>query len=273
MQGIFRSAPFILLLFGLVGCWPSSSVEKCPSPPDVELAVMFAAMRDGNDTLPKDYPERFERRLEEILCDPATVGLPFDSLRASGMEVVVSDDGRMKIFHWLHPRSGQAWRVPAVAQVRTAAGTVVVGNLRGRNRADNEYWHYENSPIIDYARLHYLTDSLWLAIGAGQVDGMSSWRCALGLQLKNGAEIVLGIPLFDEGSDSLASEVELPLTWYDFHPDRKGDLAYPEIHFDPQKHEIAFPAMAVPDRDTTWIKEPRGDTIHLRFNGRFFEEM
>ena len=238
---------------------------------DNALAEMYHVIWSERDSLPYEFADTFEMRLEGVLRDPVTFDYPFDSLSRTDLQCILSDDGRMRVFNWLNPYTGSFRHFPAVFQVQYANGNVGVHNTRSHEEE-------EVLPHINYASLHRLNDSLYLAIGAGQFMGTMVFETVCVYRLDESG-LTLANHLFpEEGSDTLVGSLWLDKIWY-LNNIEKFDYQLPSvIDYDSLRMELTFPEFVdnetyrrVVEVGVSQNISPTDDTIHLRFNGQVFE--
>ena len=242
---------------------------------DNALAEMYRMMWDNNDSLPYEFADTFEMRLEEVLRDPATFDYPFTALKDTtglgGIEITESDDKNVRVFWWLHPHSGTWRHYPAIIQVRRPSGLLIVENM---GPPDDEDWF----PCLAYSSIYHLRDSTYLTIVFGQL-----WTGAI-------FETVEGMTLSDTGlvesslkfhvADSVHSFICLDKNWY-FNNMEKFDYILPlVVEYDTMAQVLSFPEILNIETgefvNEVWVSEeiqPTGDTLHLRFNGVSFQQI
>lgn len=266
----------IILLGVLCGCGEAEeSPSDDPSPEhrlDAELAALFEQTYGAVLDPPTESPDPFERALKEALHDPATYRYTFDRLRSLTPPVTIVDshNGGLRIYQWVHPASGQAVRVVAIAQMPTAQGGVSVVDMRslydeGDMGGDLE-GTYEALPSEWYLSILRLNDSLFIAKSQRKADGRGMIESAW-LWRYDGADSLRIVPSVDaEGKRD--EWMEFDRTWYDQHRRPKGDRPA-TILFDSTTTTFSYPETRSVDGER-WTSEPTGDTVRFRFDGERF---
>ena len=266
----------LLLLTGLISCadpQPKAGQGIDLDSLDNALAEMYTRMWVERSDMPYESADTFEMKMVEALRNPATFDYPFDSLSGANVWTVMSDDGRIRVFNWLDPYTGSFRHYPAIFQIRDAAGTVTVWNADSHDDVDS--W-----PCVDYASLSPLNDSLYLALGAGQLMGSMVFETAFAYEL-DAEGLTLADSLFPEaGSDTLVGTLWVDKIWYlknaakfdyylpavmQFHP-ASMTLSYPEFVYEKSRKQVV-------EVGVSQEVIPSGDTVYLRFNGKYFANL
>lgn len=272
---VFPAVACLLLLCCATGCTAQDGGREAPNHTtparlDSELATMFRFMGEKSDSLPYEYADTFELKVAEALRDPATFAYPFDSLRASGVEITESDDGRIRVFNWLHPWSGTWRHFPAIIQARVSPDRYTVQNAK-------VFCEEESFPHVWFKSIGRLDDSLYLVHGVGQFMGNMPFEVVFGYRLGD-TGVSDNVPLFYEPDlDTLVSAYYVDKLWYLRNAD-KFDYTVPLVmEYRKDVRELSFPELidgagepVVNDVMGDNAVHPSGDTVRLRFNGRFF---
>lgn len=229
---------------------------------DITLATMYNRMQE-NDEHGYQLADTFEMQLTKALGHPETFDYPFDSLKKEYLNILTSNDGRFRIFNWMHPGSGTNRHYPAVFQTRLPSGKVIAANVRSLLY---EKYNVEGDreglfPGSWYRELYRLNDSLYLAIIVGQASGLLPFEIVEGISIsEKGYDLW---PAIFEGEDSTG--IDVVKTWYLDHRDEYDGSLPLVMSFDPTSLTISYPEMTDDD-----IPAPTGDTLRLKFNGRRF---
>lgn len=276
---VFSFIAFVLALCCTASCSADKGAKETPPPPersrldrlDNDLAVMLRFMEERSDSLPYEYADTFEMKMVEALCDPETFGYPFDSLQASGVGITTSDDGRIRVFNWMHPWSGSWRHYPAIIQARVAPGKYTVQNAR-------VFYDEEAFPYIWVHHIYRLNDSLYLVQGGGQFMGKMPFEITLGYALSD-TGVSDDAPLFyDSDRDTLVSAWYLDKLWYIHNADKFGHNVPVMMNYREDVGELSFPELidgtGEPIGNDVMADDsvhPSGKTVRFRFNGKSFE--
>lgn len=285
MKNFALTALSLLFLFSAIGCGRSESTEELngakKSVPraeqspldrlDAELAGMYRLMREKSDSLPAEYSDTFKLRLYGALADSATFHYPFDSLRAGYVNIVESDDRKVRIFWWNDPHSGTFRHYPAVIQYWGSNGRYHVYDLDPA-AADGNISYATTA----YAAIYHLADSTYLNVGVGQIWSGAVFENLFPVVLSDTGMVVSDLP-FHVG-DSIYTSISLDKNWYFHHMEQFGNTVPLLSAYDSASRILTFPAIVDTNTGEFYNNvlaakfiQPSGDTIRLHFNGKFFE--
>ena len=245
---------------------------------DSTLVVLFDRMKGEADDLPEDFPETVEKKLVEVLRDPATFAYTFDSLRAHyHVTITESDDRRVRVFWWIHPHSGSYHVYPAVFQYRLPSGAHQVYRLHKDLDESDDTIDVDHFPSFAYKSIHHLRDSTYLTIWVGQLMGSMPFEGATTVTLKPG--MVDSSDIVFEMDGSADQSLWFDKSWYLDHLEELDHSIPVVITYDSAARVITFPEFI----DTTTglrseeiggskSNRPSGKTVRLVFDGRRFVE-
>lgn len=278
-ESIFPSVLLLLLFCCTAGCGAKGDgKEALPKPEesglarlDNELATMFRFMKEKSDSLPYEYADTFEMKMVEALRDPETFPYPFDSLRANGVEITTSDDGRIRVFNWFYPWSGSWRHYPAVIQTRVSSEKLTAQNAE-------VFYEEESFPHVWFKSIDRLDDSLYLVHGVGQFMGKMPFEVVFGYRLSD-TGVSDNVPLFyDSDLDTLIPAYYIDKLWYIHNSDKFNHTVPLVIEYRKDVRELSLPELVdgtgepigngVIGDDSV---HPSGETVRFRFNGKYFE--
>ncbi len=282
-QLIFRIAGLLVIaVITLFACGtPDSSASEVDIPSgekdsvsladlDHELATMYNRMWDERRSLPYQFADTFEMKLEAALQNPEAFAYPFDSLQAANVRMVVSTDSLVRLFTWSSPWSGTLSIANVIFQYRTKRGSYVVYNIQ-------RYYGEDDKVGIPFpSRLSPIVDSLYLTVSAGRIMSRMPYQDISCLVLSDTGLAVADMKF--HVADTILGSVSLDKNWY-YESGDEFDGEMPDIvEYDPTTKILSFPEII--DTVTgefyngvsgTKNIQRSGRTIRLKFNGKYFE--
>ncbi len=275
----------LLILFSLtavIGACQKAAPEREEEVPtanlaeleiDRELGTMFHLMWEKRDSLPYQFADTFEMKLEAALQNPETFSYPFDSLQSAGVRIVESDDHRVRIYWWLHSHTGTMRHYPAIVQAKLDSQRYVVQNMR------DEVQEGASFPYIAYHNIYRLQDSMYLALVSGQFSGLLPFEAVHGYVLTDSG-LSHDVWMFQSSeSDTLLSSIYMDKLWYVRNVEKFDNRVPIVMNYQSELKELQYPEMIdtvdgiVVDNDVHGVLtvRPSGRTIRLKFNGKYFE--
>ena len=153
-------------------------IEVPKQAPDGSLDSLAAKMADSKGTYPDDTQpsaeELFVGRLLTVLKKTESFKDNYASLEKYDINVLTSDDKRLRIFYWLSPNSGTMWHVQNIIQYKTSQDTIATASFDSLYE-DREY---DSAPTPFFESIYALKPAKnpsYLLLGNGQLSGMEPY--------------------------------------------------------------------------------------------------
>ena len=237
----FRTLISLLLLSTLVSCAPGAQEEPTPDGSteayaDSVLSAAFDRWGYFGTESSVETETLLPGLVAEMLSEPASMKWELDSLHKEPyVTTTYSDDGRIRLLTWLAPGCGTMHRWQSVVCFVDDEGKY---HAIGYKAEYDEPDPYSPGAVTS---LHYLRDSHYLALGAGQMSG--------GMPHESADLVVLTADGLNRSAhcfhtlDGTFPGLILDKSWYFDHLEEYEEGAPQMLAYDSATHTLTFPTI------------------------------